>query len=473
MLAVRVELLRGVFEGGHADDPQIPEWPPSWMRVFSAFVDAAAVDDRWGILEQLEDEGPPVVRMSKEHRNVRGAYVPTNKAAPGKNTATLLERIGQERWWARSIPRIPLIEYVWGETEWSEGEIAELRVLARRIPYIGRSTSSAIVTCNDQESSHDLMSLVPYRDVDPSVFDAETAMRVPFKGSVAALRRSYESKKSGKGGDPWEVGVWEDYGTLLTSEVKPEASTVEETVVLKIIGSYLDGRNTAAITRYVRMALMSRVGDPSVAALHGHKETNQNQRVMVVGLPDVGHPHADGHLMGVGILLPELSRRDLIRVAAALPAVGEIMDVKAGRLGVLHLERITPSTESRMPYGLRTSRWTRPSARWSTVLPMVAERFIKPGDLIFDEVARMVDHAGLPRLKKLETWSKRPLIEGGVDLRPQDTLRKRGDRARKPYFHATIELAESVYGPVVLGSMRTYGLGLCVPNFDDLEQERA
>ncbi|MGH8924514.1 MAG: type I-G CRISPR-associated protein Csb2, partial [Acidimicrobiia bacterium] len=77
------------------------------------------------------------------------------------------------------------------------------------------------------------------------------------------------------------------------------------------------------------------------------------------------------------------------------------------------------------------------------------------------EVRKAVRHAGLPEPSDVQT-SPQPFAQGAVRLLPSDTLRRPGDKFR-PFTHAVIRFDERVRGPVVIGSMRHYGLGLCVP----------
>jgi CRISPR-associated protein Csb2 len=470
MLVLRVEFLRGVFEGGQADGPEQPEWPPSWMRLFSALVASAELDEDAGLLERIEQlPRPEILASSAIHQDQRGSFVPTNALNAKWATTTLVGRTNNERWWGRTFPREPVVEYVWPEESLGASDVERLKGIARRIPYVGRASSPVVVSVADERPSKEegLLRLLPYRDDAPGLFTSKARLRSPFPGSLDALRRAFDAKHEGGSGDPWQIGEWDEYGVFDPSGVAPVPSPYGDMVIFRIVGARLDGRNTAALARATRRALMARVGDTPIAQLHGHDEGSSLRQIAILGLPDVGHRHADGHLLGIAVCLPDMGDRDLLRLARALPAPGARIEVKAGKLGVIELEREDPTrSDKARARGLHPDRWSgapRGSKVWATVLPLVADRFLDRDEPIEPEIARVIDHSGYLPLARLIRTSRRPMVLGGIDLRPRDTLRRHDDRAVRPYFHAMFELERPVLGPVVIGSMRHYGLGLCAP----------
>ena len=439
--------------------------------MFCALVAVADHDSEAWLLERLEAMPAPDLAASEAHGDVRASFVPTNRLFADRDTTTLLGRTNSEQVWARSFPRHPVVEYRWPDESWSDNEVRTLATVARRVPYVGRATSPAIVTVATEQSDHQLFRvLTPYRSDFGDQFAIASSVRVPFPGSLAALQRIHEAKAEGGAGDPWQVGQWVDYGFPRQNDEPPVPGPYSEMVVLRLERS-IDGRNTAAVTRQVRRTLMARTGNPSLPALTGHHDGTVRQ-IAVVGLVDVGHENARGELRGIGICLPhEMTPAQLVRVASALPASGETLEVRAGRLGVIALRRVVPGNERRLIRTLDIRWWSSPSTMWTTVLPLVTDRFLKRGDSVVDEMRRIIHHAGLPPLRRIVARDRRPLIPGGVDLHPRDTLRRPSDSGVKPYFHATFELERPVRGPVVVGSMRHYGLGLCIPTQVQVDNE--
>lgn len=468
MFGIQCTLLRDTFEGGRSRDPGTAEWPPSWMRVFSALVSVAepGVDD--DLLEMLEEAESPCIQASRNVRIThRTAFVPVNTIGDTKHS-TLVARTNSETGWARAIPKHRKIYYVWPDLAPSLAQRERLEALCRRIPYLGRSTSPAIIEVVDEESKHDdLDRLIPQSRVsDDAAFVYATTVRSPFPGSLAALRAAHEAKYvRGEAGDPWEIGLGVDYGVERPRVAEKMIEGPYPTMVVFALESRrLDGRHTARVTAALRRALLARASE-HVPSLHGHHDGEVVQ-VAVLGLPFVGHQHADGHLVGVAIAVPDLSREELTVIAGALPDIGGTMDVTAGPLGVLHLRRISPLDAAREAKTLQPERWASPERTWVTALPMVLDRFLKPNMNIEDEVRRAVVSSGFPAPEVLQV-DRRPMLAGALDLAPHDTLRRRGQKGFKPYRHVKLRFPEAVRGPVVIGSMRHYGLGLCFPVSED------
>lgn len=467
MLAIQCTLLRDTFEGAQARNPSAAEWPPSWMRLFSALVSVAepGVDD--DLLVMLEAADPPVIQVSRTFGSTRRtAYVPTNVVPPKKKVShtSLVARTNSERVWARVIPQHPDIFYSWPSLSIGSEHRERLEALCRRIPYLGRSTSPAIIAVVDGASENGGFSrLIPRSRVSKgAAFVYATTVRCPFPGSLAALREAHEAKSvRGEAGDPWDIGIGVDYGTERTrTEEKISPGPYSTMVVFSMESVYLDGRHTARVTAAVRRALLSRATE-HIPALHGHHSGDVVQ-VAVIGLPFVGHARADGHLVGVAVAVPSLSREELAVVDGALPRIGETMDVTAGPLGVLRLRRVTPLEAELRANTLQLDRWIGPAHTWVTVLPMVFDRFLKRGMDVQEEVRRGVISSGLPEPDVLKV-ERHPLLSGALDLAPHDTLRRRDQKGFKPYRHVVLRFPDAVQGPVIIGSMRHYGLGLCLP----------
>lgn len=467
MFGIQCTLLRDTFEGGRPRDPGTAEWPPSWMRLFSALVSVAepGVDD--DLLVMLEEAVPPGIQAARTAPVThRAAWVPTNTIPTTKKIThtTLVARTNSERGWARAIPQQPHILYSWPDLSLSSEQRERIEALCRRVPYLGRSTSPAMITVVDEAKEIEGVDrLIPESRVsEEAVFVYATTVRCSFPGALTALRDAHEAKyERGEAGDPWEIGLGVDYGTERPRTEEKAAEGPYPTMVLfSLEGRLLDGRHTARVTAPLRRALLARAAE-HIPALHGHHGGDIVQ-VAVLGLPFVGHEHADGHLMGVAIAIPDLSRAELSVITGALPDAGETIDVTAGVLGVLRLRRISPLDAERRPRTLQPQRWIGPANTWVTALPMVFDRFLKPGMNLEDEVRRAVVSSGFPTPEVLRV-DRRPMLPGALDLAPHDTLRRRGQKGFKPYRHVILRFPETVTGPVVIGSMRHYGLGLCLP----------
>jgi CRISPR-associated protein Csb2 len=464
MLTLRCTLLRDTFEGSLPDDPRRAEWPPSWMRLYSALVAVANPGPDDGLLRTLETAGDPHIKAAEAlMAPTRMAYVPTNHVFRNPEDAghgTLVGRTSGEREWARAVPSSPDVWYRWPRLDLSPQERERLGEVCRRVPYLGRSTSPVIAELTDDEPMTGTW-LIP-DPVGRRGWTHVATLRSPFPGALDALREAYEQRMRGGSGDPWAIGIGVDYWTEgATGDEQSISDGPYGTLVLFALESApLDGRHAARVATAIRRALLARAPRP-IPALHGHHDGDVVQAA-VLPLPFVDHPHADGHLLGVALAIPELDRGDLAAFAAALPPPGETVEVTAGPLGVLRLRRLSPLDAARSGWGLRPQRWTRPSKAWVTALPMVFDRFFKRDMDIEAEVVRAVRNSRLPEPARVFV-SRTPLLRGALDLAPSDTIRREGDTAIRPYRHVALRFDERVRGPVVIGSMRHYGLGLCVP----------
>jgi CRISPR-associated protein Csb2 len=186
-------------------------------------------------------------------------------------------------------------------------------------------------------------------------------------------------------------------------------------------------------------------------------------------------------LLGLALALPATDAREhQQRVAAigqalwALNADEELSD--APRLDLCWAPGLTWSLRpSAAPTArsLKPSRYARRARIWTSVTPIVLDRFPK-GDRTRREeeltaiIARSCEYVGLDRPSKIVV-AKHPAPSGAVSAYPSgngpewtgwtlpESLRGR------LLTHATIEFSEPVSGPVVIGAGRFVGLGLCLP----------
>jgi len=184
----------------------------------------------------------------------------------------------------------------------------------------------------------------------------------------------------------------------------------------------------------------------------------------------VGHPHADGHLLGVAAVLPAGlavdERRQVLRV------LGRVDELKLGGLGVWALVR---DTSARPPWNLRPEAWTAHpggATHWSTVIPVAFDRHPKTKDhgAYQREAAEMIAAActaiGLPRPRQVIVTA----VSAHLGVPPAHVFPRlqRKDGSDRRHAHAVLVFDEPVRGPVLIGAGRYRGYGVCRP----LEGER-
>ena len=361
-----------------------------------------------------------------------------------------------------AVPATDTFTVAWPQADPPADVFAELRALARSVPYVGRSTSLAEVSVV-QSVPGDLGGRVVYEAVPLGDPRAAWQVRVPYTGYVDELRAAYDD-----GRRSWEVSRAVPYAARqhrarhAGGDGRPSgrsaASPFEELMVWALARpiARISGGQVVALASALRKAVMSRIPDPIPAQLSGHGAPGQ-PHLGFLALPDVGHDHADGHILGVALAVP----RDLPLADLTLLLRAVIMD---------------PLVQLRMPggstltlqygadrYGLQPSRWvagSRGSREWVTATPLMLDGHLRRGRDEASEVARSLTIAGYPSPADVEV-SAAPLTAGAV-WRPRPGTMPAG-RPQRRLLHARVRFTEPVIGPVLAGSMRYLGLGLFLP----------
>ena len=235
----------------------------------------------------------------------------------------------------------------------------------------------------------------------------------------------------------------------------------------------------AHVAKAVRDFILSSWEGPIPEIVSGHAPDGSPSRaphLTVVPLAQVGAAHADGRLMGLAVLLPRRAgegkkaafRDDVRRRLACFLASDAPMTLTLAALGAWCIEH------RQAPFGLvrDPARYAGPARLWATVTPIVLDRYPKAklsAEAIVADASRRI---GLPRprhvgLSRLSPIPGVPPSRAVGEARAW-TLPLRRDNSRHPVerrlsTHAVIEYADPVCGPVLLGSARFVGLGLCLP----------
>jgi len=166
----------------------------------------------------------------------------------------------------------------------------------------------------------------------------------------------------------------------------------------------------------------------------------------------------------------------LLRTPSATAIAGLLVDrdgiVRLGRTPPWYLERVTGEALA----SLRPERYCDEARSWASVTPVFLDRFLK-GKTETEEaelVARACTNIGLPEPFEVQIH-KHSAIRGA-----ETTYPARGDARRpdwsfpesatyrdKPRRHVLVRFRDPVTGPVILGSARFHGMGLCLPVADD------
>ncbi len=362
------------------------------------------------------------------------------------------------------MPASPKVSMVWvGDPE---PEVVEaLDGMARRIPYLGRSTGVALVGASvGADSAGALDDADSRRALEPcDLLDREVSMRVPYAGYLDQLDAQFAA-----GLPAWEVSRYQGYrtrssaqaGCIDTADQLIVPSVYTDLLAFRFAGFKPQSQLTVRLTEALRSAVLRVAGRNAPAVLHGHSADGR-PHVAFLALPDVGHAHADGHLLGLAVAVPDLPAED--RKAVLRAVLGLRRDDRGGAIalplpGFGEVEVLYQPGLVR-PWGGSEQRWRQGSDRWISVTPVVLDRYPKRPSQIEAEVLACLGRVGLPQPIDVEI-SVEPLITGAARLRPQDLP---GQSKGRLFRHIAVTFDRRVSGPVLVGAGRYLGVGLLAP----------
>jgi CRISPR-associated protein Csb2 len=261
-----------------------------------------------------------------------------------------------------------------------------------------------------------------------------------------------------------------------------------------VAGEMPDIRACALVAKTLRDTLLSgyqRIGleaqIPEVISGHATDGTpTRLPHLAVIPLAFTGFPHADGHVMGFALIPPkdsailedETFRRVLRKLAPIDEEVGRRilpLTTKAGAPpGSAFSIGLSPTFEP--PVGRRSldpMTYAGPGRIFATVTPMALDRYLKEKGgarelEIATQIAGACRNIDLPEPETIIA-DKHSAVEGAPSAYPSGKSpawfrwRLPPSLASRWLTHAVIRFAEPVDGPVLLGSGRFVGLGLCRP----------
>lgn len=220
-----------------------------------------------------------------------------------------------------------------------------------------------------------------------------------------------------------------------------------------------------------REAILTNVNDlpDSVRRLlSGHRHDGgplDGPHLAFIPLAFVDHPHADGHLHGMGLVLPEAISPDDHQ--CALSAISRVDRLLLGRLGVWRIGCIEATPPLRDLHPRLWTAYPQGARQWSTVTPIAFDWHPKTRDSVRyrSEVARMITQAclriGLPEPREVIVTSVSALL-GAPPVHAYPRL-ERKDGSLRCQTHAILIFEEPVCGPILLGAGRFLGYGVCRP----------
>ena len=453
MLSLAIRYLTGRAAAADVANREEAEWPPHPGRLFMALVASWGGQGRsaegQACLEWLEGQGAPDLCVPAAHRpEAVSFFVPVNDAPGGKLLPEV--RLKKERHFPSAIPETDTVHFTWPAAEASAPHHAALARLCEGVTSLGRSSSLVQAWL---EPAPPTPTLVPVKTA------AEQTLRVASPGRFAQLEAAWAAQRFP------DAGSWQGYAAPRATERAVPAGHLNGAflVLRRVSGVRLGLESTLALTAAFRGAVMSVAGDDAPPAISGHDRAGQPSKdahLAYVPLADVGHEHADGHLLGLAALLPgALSSADR---EACLRAIALAADrpLVMGRLGEWALESVPPGEGARK--ALDAVTWTKPSRRWSTVTPIVLDRYPRAEGDAEATIVQACERAGLPAPSDVLTVPVSPVL-GTPIARGFPPEVARPGKPQRWHTHAILTFDQPVAGPVLLGAGRFKGYGFCRP----------
>ena len=451
---LRVSFLSGRYYAARAEDPAAPEWPPHPSRIFSALVAAAyrstpgMTAERRAALEWFEGLPPPVIAApAADLTPAPISYVPPGDivGSKGKKGEENYEH-GVHRWrQPRHFPSAiilgdPVVGYGW-DHEADPPLLTALAGIAAGVTHVGASHALALVELGAGALAAPV-TLTP----DPS---GSEFLRIPATGRLAELDTLYEGNAGVRRPAPACEPLAAYRGLAADSTRRVPARM--ELIALRLSGSPHDADRAADLARAVRRAVMAILGDDAPAAVHGH---GGGEHVAWLPLPDVGHSHASGRIIGLGLGLPlTLSTTQRTTILAGIARLNGVHQ-PGGRT----VELTRPQPAERLPQALQARTWIQPATEWATVTPVVLDRPPKRADerRLHQALVESLQQAGYPAPAAVDvsSFSQFQGAPPAFQVPSPD---------QKPRYHAVIRFAEPVAGPVIAGRLRYFGVGLFRP----------
>lgn len=394
-------------------------------------------------------------------------------------------RVRQPRSFPSACPEVPNVAFVWSEATMSSDIRQALARLLSRVVRIGHSSSLVRVYELDDRGVQDLAGRVTRHCPDNE--EGSLSIRWIGPGQLEALVRAYDQHRETEPRVlPARFVRYRD-GERNKPRKSPVGVFADDFIVLaRTSGPRLPITSSVGVSRQFRRALMASADEPIHEMISGHKQNGDASEVphlAIVPLPVVSGPHADGALIGLGLILPRdtdaTARRAVMRAIGRLEA-NDARDsseappivLRLGDAGILELQRIAWGEDRRAT--LRPSTWTRSSRRWASATPVALDR--NPGDLLhaddvkrrqaFEEATRTVSDAveriGLPRPVEIDVV-RSCVVNGAAKPRAYPRFPIDTKRPQRVLVHVRLVFAEPVRGPIIIGAGRYHGLGLCLP----------
>jgi CRISPR-associated protein Csb2 len=485
MFSIGIELLMQRAIITRWDNREEPEWPPHPDRVFMALVaawgesgeDAAQRD----ALEWLESLDAPSLTVPTEvsERTSFTSYVPVNdnsspvgkKGAFGPMGSLPIGRNRQPRRFPAVVPSSPTFFLSWN-VDLPTNLRPALERVCELVTYLGHSATPVRVWLDDLAHEPTLVA------DDNRAFQN---LRIFTQGRLAYLKNRFDA------GLRPQPSLWQGYAT---PKHEPQENILDGPfdpgifVFRQVGGRRLGLESCGMIAGAIRLELMRRHGPNAPEWISGHASDgspSKQPRPAYLPLGFVNRQHADGHLLGIAIVVP----REFEHVERLFELLGSHdgtnpYEIEAG-VPYLPLKVVKPRSEigdeddlalefeerpeGRRQFTLKSYVWTHPHRIWTTTTPLMLPQFPRRRLAAEEVVAKACVDSGYPAPMGVRVGGD-PFMRG-VPHAKSFHVKPRGTRPPRPLAHAQIEFPVPVRGPVLIGAGRYLGYGACRPVFSE------
>lgn len=547
-LSISIRFITDRCVTTHVSSRDEAEWPPHPGRIFMAM--AAAFFETEGSESEKQKErealdwlatlgAPSLWQAPVSDRSAYTCYVPVNDN-PKPNKAMLqsapgLPRSRQPRTFPTVIPEGDVhVRLSWCSDDVSDEYLTAIDRICRNVIRVGHSSSLVMMWADNGIPVDTNESWL--HPVDGA---AESNLRIPTAGELDRLeaacgavrierfaqlaQKITESKGKEKTaakaefeeafGEPFKaslrppeplppsIGTWQGYRSAKESTRREIENTYfeRELLIFRADGPKLSAERCLGLTRALRDKAMSACPvQPPPEWLSGHAEDgapSSSPHAAFVPLPFAGSRWADGHIMGLAIVMPKGVTLEE-RAECLGPLIVDQTSGETNAIAFLLWGKDTPDfdvtlcQEPSPPVTLRNETWTRPARVWNSVTPIVLDRFPKPGksdnrSKWLDDVRRIIakscERGGLPIPSQIQVnttafvkgipraVTKQRRLRRGEDVTSSlgdgfPAFGRSKDQAPRHQLHVQIEFDVPVAGPVIIGAGRFAGFGLCLPD---------
>ena len=514
-LSIELLMRRAIIK--QYDNHDQSEWPPHPDRVYMALVAAWSETgqeaSQRAALEWLATLKPPTIAVSLEtsERASFTSYVPVNDIeikpanAPKETKASIKKylalsddekqkeqekrkkrfysesrlvaahsllpenRLRQARTYPAVIPASPFIHLLW-DVEPPDDLLLKLEKICAAVTYLGHSATPVRMWIDNTEHKPTLV---------PCDARAICRLRVFISDRLERLQKDYEAGQRPK------AVKWAGYSlplleqTTVNSQDKPDPFDPGIFVLRHICGRNFGLQSCGLIAEAIRLELMRRNGPNAPEWISGHApdgSVSKQPRPAYLPLGFVDSEFADGHLLGVAIVIPtdfeHVGRLHELLIQHDNPAQHgvprlellimnpQVHDRIVGEL-VLELDE---RPEGKKPFNLKSWTWIHEAHVWRTVTPVVLPRFPRRQTSVEDVVVQACLESGYPEPETIRV-NHAPFLQGVPHARSFHVKPRHG-RPPRPLIHVELAFPVPVRGPVLIGAGRYAGYGAFRPNLE-------